>query len=197
MFYSGWKNEDLDDMTQYGCRLNFYKWSTQTLYQTVDLGVEGTTPLEVRFLHDPKRPDGYVGCALYAKVFYFKKRADSDEFDVKKVIDIPNKLVDTGSGTASEMGGMISDIIISLDDRFLYVNCWMHGDVRQYDISIPDQPKLVSRVWLGGAICSDLPNVIVKEDKELTVSSIYECIIYIIIHYMICYDAGKATSVHH
>jgi len=167
--FSGWKDEDLKDMTQYGCRLNFYKWSTQTLYQTIDLGVEGITPLEVRFLHDPKRPDGYVGCALNAKVFYFKKRSDSDEFDVKKVIDIPQKLVDTGSGTATEMGGMISDIIISLDDRFLYVNLWRHGDVRQYDITNPEEPKLTAQVFMGGAICSDLPDVIVKEDRELSV----------------------------
>lgn len=160
----------MKDLTQYGCRLNFYKWSTQTLYQTVDLGLDGFTPLEIRFLHDPKRPDGFVGCALNAKVFYFKKKPDSDEFDVMKVIDIPEKLVDTGSGTASKMGGMISDIIISLDDRFLYVNCWRHGDVRQYDITNPEEPKLISQVFLGGAICNDLPNVIVHEDRELTVS---------------------------
>lgn len=169
-FHSGWKEEDTKDLTQYGCRLNFYKWSTQTLYQTVDLGLDGFTPLEVRFLHDPKRPDGFVGCCLNAKVFYFKKKPDSDEFDVKKVIDIPEKLVDTGSGTASKMGGMISDIIISLDDRFLYVNCWLHGDVRQYDITNPEEPKLISQLFLGGAICNDLPNVTVHEDLELTVS---------------------------
>jgi len=156
-------------MTQYGCRLNFYKWSTQTLYQTIDLGSDGITPLEIRFLHDPKRAEGFVGCALNAKVFYFKKKADSDEFEAKKVIDIPGKLVDTGSGNVEDMGGMISDIIISLDDRFLYVNCWRHGDVRQYDITDPENPKLTGQLFLGGAICSDLHNVIVKEDKELKV----------------------------
>lgn len=70
---SGWRTTDLEDMTQYGCRLNFYKWSTQTLYQTIDLGSDGITPLEIRFLHDPKRAEGFVGCALNAKVFHFKK----------------------------------------------------------------------------------------------------------------------------
>ncbi|XP_022211607.2 methanethiol oxidase [Drosophila obscura] len=167
-FRRGWQSGDLEDMTQYGCRLNFYKWSTQTLYQTIDLGTDGITPLEIRFLHDPKRAEGFVGCALNAKVFYFRKKPDSDEFEAKKVIDIPGKLVDTGSGTAEDMGGMISDIIISLDDRFLYVNCWRHGDVRQYDISDAANPKLTGQLFLGGAICSDLPNIIVKEDKELT-----------------------------
>ncbi|XP_037953315.1 methanethiol oxidase-like [Teleopsis dalmanni] len=166
-FRRGWQNEDLDDLTQYGCRIHFYKWSTRTLYQTIDLGLEGFTPLEIRFMHDPKRPDGYVGCALFANVYYFKKKPDSDEFECKKVIDIPSKLVDTGDGIATPMGGMISDIIISLDDKYLYVNCWRHGDLRQYDITDPENPKLTGQIFLGGAICSDLTEVKVIEDEEL------------------------------
>lgn len=42
--------------------------------------------------------------------------------------------------------GLITDILISLDDRFLYFSNWLHGDVRQYDISDPKNPKLVGQV---------------------------------------------------
>lgn len=42
--------------------------------------------------------------------------------------------------------GLITDILISLDDRFLYFSNWIHGDVRQYDISDPKNPKLVGQV---------------------------------------------------
>lgn len=134
--------------------------------QTIDLGMDGATPLEVRFLHDPKQPQGFVGCCLNSKVYHFKKKPDSDEFVAKMVIDVPQKKV---SGMAAEyIGGMMSDILISLDDRFLYVNNWLHGDVRQYDISNPDEPKLVGQVFLGGSICKD-SGVKVLEDKELKV----------------------------
>lgn len=61
---------------------------------------------------------------------------------------------------------MMSDIILSLDDRFLYFNNWMHGDVRQYDISDPAKPKLTGQIFLGGCILSD-SKVKVIEDKEL------------------------------
>ena len=47
---------------------------------------------------------------------------------------------------------MITDIVLSLDDRFLYFSNWLHGDLRQYDISDPNNPKLTGQVWLGGVI---------------------------------------------
>lgn len=157
-------------MTQYGCRINFFKWSTHTLYQTIDLGSEGLTPLEIRFMHDPKRAEGFVGCALSSNVFYFKKRSDSDEFECRKVIDIPEKVVKFGEQTmAQKLPGLISDILLSLDDRYLYINLWRHGDLRQYDISDPEKPKLTGQIFLGGSIASDLPDIDVIEDHELKV----------------------------
>ena len=36
-----------------------------------------------------------------------------------------------------------------MDDRFLYFSNWLHGDLRQYDISDPAHPKLTGQVWLG------------------------------------------------
>jgi selenium-binding protein 1 len=66
----------------------------------------------------------------------------------------------------------MSDIILSLDDRFLYFSNWLHGDVRQYDVSDPKNPRLVGQIFLGGSIQSDGP-VTVVEDKELQVRSAY------------------------
>ena len=38
--------------------------------------------------------------------------------------------------------GLITDIVVSRDDRFLYLSNWLHGDLRQYDISQPADPRL-------------------------------------------------------
>jgi len=43
---------------------------------------------------------------------------------------------------------LITDIVMSLDDRYLYVSNWLHGDVRQYDITDTANPKLVGQVIL-------------------------------------------------
>lgn len=165
IFRKGFKPTDTDDDTQYGRRLNFYKWNERTLYQTIDLGTDGITPLEIRFLHNPKEAQGFVGTALHSKVFWFYKKPHSEEFEVQKVIDIPDKKVE--GWELPECGGMMSDILISLDDRFLYLSNWLHGDIRQYNITDPSKPKLVGQIFLGGSVLSD-SGVKVIEDLELT-----------------------------
>lgn len=42
--------------------------------------------------------------------------------------------------------GLITDILLSLDDRFLYFSNWLHGDLRQYDVSDPQKPRLTGQV---------------------------------------------------
>jgi selenium-binding protein 1 len=47
---------------------------------------------------------------------------------------------------------LVTDINLSLDDRFLYVSCWGTGEMRQYDVSDPFNPKLTGSVHLGGIV---------------------------------------------
>ncbi|EEC13351.1 selenium-binding protein, putative, partial [Ixodes scapularis] len=126
----------------YGSSLVVWDWMYRNKLQTLDLGEEGLLPLEVRFLHDPDAAEGYVGCALGGTVFRFFKN-DEKCWEAEKVISVPPKKV---KGWAMEMmPAVITDILISLDDRFLYIACWIHGDVRQYDISDTRHPKLVGQ----------------------------------------------------
>ena len=61
--------------------------------QVIDLGNDGISPLEIRFLHDPLSFEGYVGCAVNSNVFRFYKKEEG-LWDVEKVISVPNKKVD-------------------------------------------------------------------------------------------------------
>jgi len=45
---------------------------------------------------------------------------------------------------------LITDIDLSLDDRYLYVACWGTGELRQYDVSDPMTPQLSGSVRIGG-----------------------------------------------
>jgi len=161
------KGLDLKDVAEgnYGTHLNVYDWKARKLIQKIDLGPEGVMPLEIRFLHDPKATEGFVGCALYANVFRFYK-TDKGDWAAEKVIDIPNKTVD--GWILPEMPGVMTDIIISMDDKYLYFSNWLHGDIRQYDITDTRNPKLVGQIFLGGSILQDGP-VKVTKDTELSV----------------------------
>lgn len=157
---------DIENPKDYGRSLHFFRLSTHELFQTINLGVDGITPLEVRFLHDPLKAVGFVGCALNSNLFLFYRPNENDEqFVCEKVVDIPNKKISV-DGVENEVGGMMADILISLDDKWLYMNNWLHGDVRQYDITDPKKPILKGQLFLGG-VANRKPNVRIVEDLEL------------------------------
>jgi len=45
---------------------------------------------------------------------------------------------------------LVTDIDLSLDDKYLYVACWGLGEMHQYDVSDPFNPVLTGKVELGG-----------------------------------------------
>ena len=50
------------------------------------------------------------------------------------------------------MPGLITDIVLSMDDRFLYISNWLHGDLRQYDVTRPARTRLTGQLQLGGVL---------------------------------------------
>nr|XP_060614055.1 methanethiol oxidase-like [Anolis sagrei ordinatus] len=160
-FINGFKTEDLRK-DRYGRYLNIWDWTTHRLLKSIDVG-EDSAPLEIRFLHNPDSTHGFVGCTLESSIHHFFKTEDGC-WTAEKVIQVPNKKV--SGWTFPEMPGFIVDIVISLNDRFLYLSNWVHGDVRQYDITNPHCPKLVGQVFVGGSIAKGGP-VTVLEDPEL------------------------------
>jgi len=149
----------------YGTHLNVYDWTTRKLVQKIDLGMEGVMPLEIRFLHDPKSSVAFVGCALFANMFRIFK-TDKGDWAAEKVIDVPSKTVE--GWVLPEMPGVMTDIIISMDDKYLYFSNWLHGDIRQYNITDTRNPKLTGQVFFGGSIVKE-GSVRVTEDQELSV----------------------------
>jgi len=164
-FKKGFNPAELAD--NYGHSLNVWSWKEKKLIDTIDLGTEsGWLPLETRFLHDPNQHQGYVGCALSSTIYHFDKTHGTDKWTANKVISVPQKTVDNWWVGLTEMPGVITDIIISMDDKFLYFSNWVHGDVIQYDISDPSHPKLTGQLFIGGSIVKGGP-VRVINDKEL------------------------------
>ncbi|XP_047308521.1 selenium-binding protein 1-like [Impatiens glandulifera] len=145
----------------YGQHLHVYSWPGGELKQTLDLGSTGLIPLEIRFLHDPSKDTGYVGCALSSTMVRFFKNQDeswSHEVVVSvEALKVENWILPT-------MPGLITDFLIALDDRFLYISNWLHGDIRQYNIEDPKKPILAGQVWVGGLIQKGSPVSAIAED---------------------------------
>jgi methanethiol oxidase len=134
---------------RYGRRIHFWDLAERRLEQTIDLGDRGLVPLEVRWLHDPDADEGFVGATLSSNVFRFQRSNGS--FRAEPVIEVDNHELD-GWPLPGGVPGLITDLVVSMDDRFLYFSNWLHGDLRQYDISDPAHPRLTGRLWLGGLL---------------------------------------------
>jgi len=143
--------------SSYGKSIYFWNWAERKLIKSVNLGSDGLIPLEVRFLHDPTKAHGFVGAALSSSVIHFHRDDANGDWKHEKVIQVEPKEV-TGWILPS-VPALITDILISLDDRYLYFSNWLQGDVRQYDISDPFHPILVGQVLLGGVIAGQVKPV--------------------------------------
>lgn len=142
----GFKPDDVK-AGRYGRRLHVWDWDERRIAKSFDLGEDGLLPLEVRFHHDPSSTHGFVGAALSSAVWHWFQEGDA--WKVEKVIQVPPRQV---KGRDDPVPGLITDLVLSLDDRWLYFSDWLHGDVRQYDVTDPSKPRLAGQLWLGGVL---------------------------------------------
>ncbi len=132
--------------------------------QTLDLGPEQQMVLELRPSHDPNKTYGFVGVVTSLKdlsssiwVWYREGNNGNGTWKIKKVIEIPAEAADPDKLPPLLKGfkavpPLVTDINLSLDDRFLYVSCWGSGELRQYNVSDPFNPVLTGTVTLGGLV---------------------------------------------
>jgi hypothetical protein len=148
---------------RYASALYVWDWRSRELAQTLPLGADGAVPLEVRFLHEPDAAVGFVGAALASNVLRFRKTLPPEPGAPPQPqhavgtwaaeVAIRQESVPVSGWALPSLPPLITDILISLDDRFLFLSNWLRGDVCMYDISEPlGEPRLVGQVWLGGVI---------------------------------------------
>jgi methanethiol oxidase len=73
-------------------------------------------PLEVRLLHDPDADEGFVGATLSSTMWRFHREAGS--YAAAQVITVENEELE-GWPLAGGVPGLITDLLVSMDDRFL------------------------------------------------------------------------------
>src|SRR5215218_6822013 len=159
MFENGLDPEDLLGR-RFGHHLNFWSLSQRRLVQRIDLGDAHQIVLELRPAHDPAKAWGFVGTTisvedLSASVFLWHQ--DGDRWAARKVITVPAEPADPDRlpPALKPFGAvppLITDIDLSVDDRWLYVSCWGTGELQQYDVSDPLHPRLTASVRLGGIV---------------------------------------------
>jgi selenium-binding protein 1 len=153
-------NPDLLLGGKYGHAVHIWDLRKRRHLKSLDLGAEYQMPLELRPSHDPTKAYGFVGVVistkdLSASIWLWDRKGD--DWSIKKVIEIPAEPADPAALPPAlkpfkAVPPLITDLNLSLDDRFLYVSCWGTGDFKQYDVSDPHNPKLTGNLRLGGIV---------------------------------------------
>jgi methanethiol oxidase len=149
-FLDGFNPDDVAE-GKYGRRLHFWDLERHAKVQTIDLGDDGWIPLEIRWQHDPESTTGFVGATLSSNIIRFSKNG---EWTANKVIDVGNEDLE-GWPLPGGVPGLITDLVVTMDDRDLFFSNWFHGDLRHYDVSDPGNPVLKGQTWLGGLLGRD------------------------------------------
>jgi len=151
---------DLLMQSRYGHQLHVWDLRRRRHLQALDLGKEKQMVLELRPAHDPTKTYGFVGVVvslkdLSASVWLWRR--NNGGWEIQKVIEIPAEPADLDKLPPAlkpfkAVPPLVTDINLSLDDRFLYVSCWGTGEFQQYDVSDPFKPRLTGSVRIGGIV---------------------------------------------
>jgi selenium-binding protein 1 len=149
---------------KYGHALHVWDLRRRTHKQTLDLGAEQQMVLELRPAHNPTETYGFAGVVTSLKdlsssiwLWYREGTNGNGQWKIRKVVEIPAQPA-TADDLPPLLKGfgavppLVTDINLSLDDRFLYVSCWGTGELRQYDVSDPFNPVLTGTVEIGGIV---------------------------------------------
>jgi selenium-binding protein 1 len=148
----------------YGHKVHVWDLHKRRHLQELDLGAEYQMTLELRPAHNPTRAYGFLGVVVSLKdlsasiwLWHRDNRGNKGNWSIQEVIDIPAEPADPAQLPPLLQGfkavpPLISDINLSLDDRFLYISCWGTGEFLQYDVSDPFHPKKTGSIHLGGIV---------------------------------------------
>jgi selenium-binding protein 1 len=129
---------DAEAMKRFGNTMVIWDYHARKPLQTFE--VPGA-PLEIRWALQPRHYYAFTSTALTSKLWGVFRKEDGS-FEAVELADI---------GDPSKTPLPV-DISLSSDDRFLFVDSFMDGMVRVFDVSEPRTPKLVYERKIGSQV---------------------------------------------
>jgi selenium-binding protein 1 len=130
---------DAEAMKDFGDTVVVWDFHARKPLQTLKIPV---APLEIRWALDPRHEYAFIEAALTGELWgVFRK--DDGTFEARKVADI---------GPRDAQPLLAVDISISSDDKYLFVDTFMDGKVRVYDIEDPRNVKQIYERKIGSQV---------------------------------------------
>ncbi len=130
--------QDAEAMKNFGDTVVVWDFHARKPLQT--LSVPGA-PLEIRWALQPRHDYAFTTAALTSKLWgIFRK--DDGTFEAVELHDI---------GNPADVPLPV-DISLSADDRYLFVDSFLDGMVRVFDVSTPRKPELILEKKIGSQV---------------------------------------------
>ena len=145
--FTGWNNymmdfgqmlADKEAMKRFGSTMVLWDFHARKPLQTFE--VPGA-PLEIRWALQPRHYYAFTATALTSKLWLLSQK-DDGTFEAKAVADIgdPTKVP------------LPVDISLSADDQFLFVNSFLDGFCRVYNVADPTKPTPLHEQKIGAQV---------------------------------------------
>jgi selenium-binding protein 1 len=115
-----------------GTDVYVWDWKEQKVLQKVNIG-KGTGALEVRWRSKQGSTIGYTNAPGSSEIWAWEDIDGDGHYHFKVVIKLPE-------------GSIPTDMLLSKDDKFMFLGNWMGNNVQQYNIEDPFRPVLVGQV---------------------------------------------------
>jgi selenium-binding protein 1 len=115
-----------------GTDVYVWDWKQQKVIQRENIGA-GTGALEVRWRSEKGSPIGYTNAPGSNEIWAWDDLDGDGRYKFTAVIKLPE-------------GSVPTDMLLTDDDKYMYVSNWMGNNVQQYNIQDPLKPVLVSQV---------------------------------------------------
>ncbi|MGH7860351.1 MAG: selenium-binding protein SBP56-related protein, partial [Candidatus Binatia bacterium] len=130
--------QDAEAMKRFGNTVIVWDFHARKPIQVLE--VPGA-PLEIRWALEPRHDYAFTTTALTSKIWLIEQKEDG-RFAASPVADI-------GDPAKTPLP---VDISLSADDRYLFVDTFMDGTVRVFDVSDPHHPKVVHEKRIGSQL---------------------------------------------
>jgi selenium-binding protein 1 len=115
-----------------GTDIYMWDWKERKVIQKENIGA-GTGALEVRWRAEKGSTIGYTNAPGSNEIWAWDDLDSDSKYTFTAVIKLPD-------------GSVPTDMLLTDDDKYIYVSNWMGNNVRQYNIEDPLKPVFVSEV---------------------------------------------------
>ncbi|KAK6750660.1 hypothetical protein RB195_002559 [Necator americanus] len=146
LFRDGFTRSEIENVSEsFGSQLHVWQISPGILKESIDLGpFDGCLITTVRFLHNPECNHAFACSAVGSSVFHLYMNSLTEKWSADKVFQV--KTIQVENWLSPEMPALLTDLVISMEDRFAYVAGWLHGCIWQLDISDPFRISVLTKV---------------------------------------------------